>query len=184
MSKSIKIKVIGVGRNTISLIEQTEKIVKKEDYDQVWCVFDHDPKPDIPIQSQNFNNAIQKAKSLGYKVAYSNQAFEYWLILHFKDEQGTPMSRAHYYDEINKYINLSDDKYENNKKISKEMFIRLQEIDENTQKTRQNLAIQRAKRIMKYWEEIDIEHSNPAKEESSTTVYQLVEELLSYARTK
>ena len=78
---SVKINVIGLGANTISLVNETKKLVneyrrKKIKFDSVWCVFDLD---NFPVN--NFNNAITLAKSLGYKVAYSNESFELWSLL-------------------------------------------------------------------------------------------------------
>ena len=76
------IKAVGQGMNTVSLvykaisIREAEK-AKKHSYDQCWVVFDKDDYPD-----NDFNQAIQLAKSNGFRVAYSNQAFEYWFLLH------------------------------------------------------------------------------------------------------
>jgi hypothetical protein len=48
-----------------------EAINKKEPYHEVWCVFDKDS-----FLPQDFNGAIQLAKSNRIRVAYSNEAFE------------------------------------------------------------------------------------------------------------
>ncbi len=77
---SATIKAIDEGYNTTSLINRTIQIANKDSYDQVWCVFYKDDFSDT-----DFNNAIDIAKANNYGVAYSNQAFEYWLILHFDD---------------------------------------------------------------------------------------------------
>jgi hypothetical protein len=66
---------------------------KEKSYDQVWCVFDADPKPNNPNQAKNFNDADALAARKGFSVAYTNQAFEYWLILHFYYHQGGGMNR-------------------------------------------------------------------------------------------
>ena len=90
---SATIKPIGEGYNTISLVERAVQLLEERPYDQVWCVFDADPKPDNPKQAKNFNDAVTLAEREGFGVAYSNQAFEYWLILHFDDHQGGGMNR-------------------------------------------------------------------------------------------
>ncbi|MGN6417309.1 MAG: hypothetical protein ACTHMC_07450 [Pseudobacter sp.] len=54
--------------------------------------------------------------------------------------------------------------------ISKDLFEVLQGKDPKVSKSRQQLAIDRAKRIYSA-----LSHKNPAGEESSTTVYKLVE---------
>jgi hypothetical protein len=59
--------------------------------------------------------------------------------------------------------------------ISDEIFELLEGIDLGTDKIRRDLAIERAKRNYNLFD-----HSNYANEESSTTVFKLVEELIKY----
>ena len=68
----------GEGRCTVSLIEETSKIVSRSKtmYSQVWVVFDKDDFGD-------FDDAIELAEKRGYHVGWSNQSFEYWVFLHF-----------------------------------------------------------------------------------------------------
>ena len=72
------INIHGEGAGTGRLIEVTDQIVKdaKIIYQNIWVVFDKDDFKD-------FDKAIQDGISKGYKVAWSNQSFEYWLFLHF-----------------------------------------------------------------------------------------------------
>ena len=77
------IKAVGQGMNTISLVNKAisirdTDIKKKRIYDQCWVVFDKDDFP-----ASDFNQAIALAERNGFRVAYSNQAFEYWFLLHF-----------------------------------------------------------------------------------------------------
>ena len=102
---SATIKTVGQGYNTVSLVRQAIALKKKGEYTKVWCVFDADPKPNNTKQSQNFNNAIKMAKANKFGVAYSNQAFEYWLLLHFEDHQGGALHRDDYEGKINSNIN-------------------------------------------------------------------------------
>jgi len=167
----------GEGCNTISLVRRAIKLSKENKYDQVWCVFDADPKPDNPQQEQNFNDAIKLADKNGFGVGYSNQAFEYWLILHFDDHQGGAMNRNDYNSKINQLLKPFGIIYEgqNNKIITEELFELLDGIDLKTKKQRMLLAIARAEKNYN-----QLQHINPAKEESTTTVFKLVEELLKY----
>jgi len=83
--KNIKIEInkggYSGGYNTKSLVDftldfiETEKIDLRED--ECWVVFDKDDF------NRNFNNAINKAKKNGLHVAYSNESFELWFLLHF-----------------------------------------------------------------------------------------------------
>lgn len=55
---------------------------------QVWCVFDRDSEANnSEIQRQNisFDESIATALKKGFKVAWSNDAFELWILLHFED---------------------------------------------------------------------------------------------------
>ena len=86
------VKAVGQAMNTTSLVSKAISIrdadqKKKRTYDQCWVVFDKDDFP-----AKDFNDAIAMAEKNGFKVAYSNQAFEYWFLLHFKGRcTGTAM---------------------------------------------------------------------------------------------
>jgi len=174
---SATIKPIGEGYNTISLVKRAVKLSKEKSYDQVWCVFDADPKPDNPQQEKNFIDAINLANKKKFGIAYSNQAFEYWLILHLDDHQGGGMNRTLYNEKINKLLKPFGLSYdgEGSKIITEDFFEILDGFDNKTNKERKRLAIERAERNYNRFD-----HTNPANEESSTTVFQLVEELLKY----
>lgn len=178
------VRSVGEGYNTISLVERAKVLSKRRwwkkkgrQFDQVWCVFDADIDPEHPKQAQNFNEAILKAKEYGFNVAYSNQAFEYWLILHFEDHDGTPMHRNLYNNRINEHLEEFGTYYDGikRKQISEAFFAILDGIDPRTRQPRYRLAIERARKIYNHYD-----HKDPAKEESSTTVFRLVEELLRY----
>lgn len=94
-SSQVKDEIFGPGDNTVSLVEKTIKY--KEDaakygirFDQIWCVFDKDDNPDA-----NFEKAIALAKKHEIYVAYSNECFELWYLLHFHFNQ-TAMNRPEY----------------------------------------------------------------------------------------
>lgn len=169
---SAKVKSVGEGFNTISLVYRALELAQQGNYDKVWCVFDKDD-----FKDEDFNNAIQIAEANNFGVAYSNQAFEYWLILHFNDHQGGGMHRDSYNEKINNLLKLFQVNYNGNgsKIINDDFFELLDGIDSKTNRKRVDLAIVRAERN---FEQLD--HTNPAKEESSTTVFRLVRELLRY----
>lgn len=190
-----EIKAVGVGDNTFSLVEKAIRIrdeenekrirERKEPFDFVWCVFDADPKPDNPQQLTNFINAIHLAERNNMKVAYSNQAFEYWLILHFEDHQGGAMPRTDYHDKINSYLEPLNCYYDGKDKGSKiinanffdNMLSFVRTTREGKKITRQEEAISRAKRILGFHTD---NGTSPEKAESSTTVFELVEALRKY----
>jgi hypothetical protein len=75
------VKTIHVNQgDALSIVK--EAIIQKRfspEYDQYWLVFDKDEST-----NERFNSAIKQAEDKGFKIAYSNQAFEYWYLLHFK----------------------------------------------------------------------------------------------------
>ena len=87
-----EIRVEGDGKNTKTLVEQAIKIRNKAriDFTECWCVFDRDSFP-----ANNYNDAITNAENEGFCVAYTNEAFELWYLLHF-DYICTGVSRKQY----------------------------------------------------------------------------------------
>jgi hypothetical protein len=166
------IKPIGEGYNTVSLVNRAKQLSEERTYEQVWCVFDKDD-----FSNTDFNNAVQIAEANKFGVAYSNQAFEYWIILHFNDHQGGGMNRNDYDDKINELLKDFGITYDgkSSKIITDEIFELLEGIDTKINKVRRDLAIERAKKNYAFFD-----HTNYAEEESSTTVFKLVEELIKY----
>ena len=174
---TIRLKAVGTGFNTLSLVRRAEQIradeaAKAHHYDQVWCVFDRDDFP-----AQDFHEAVRLAEQLfgPGRVAYSNQAFEYWLLLHFLDHQGGAMHRRQYDARLNECLYPFGVRYDgqDSKLISNDFFDLLLAVDPKTNKPRIRQAIEQAERL---YEQYD--HNSPATEESSTTVFRLVKVIL------
>lgn len=71
------VEVIGTGKNTSSLVDEAIRLKEsREVRDHYWCVFDRDSFP-----ARSFNAALQKARSAGFEVAYSNEAFKFAKML-------------------------------------------------------------------------------------------------------
>lgn len=157
---SASVKALGKGKNTIKLVEEAV-IIRDEErrkghvFDQYWVVFDKDDFP-----SHDFNEAIRLAESNGFQVAYSNQAFEYWFLLHFNIYRG--------------YIHRND--YE--QMLCQQMKVKYSKKGSFTNKIYglllpyQSEAISRARKIL-----AEFGHTPPSQAVSSTTVFKLVEEL-------
>lgn len=94
--KLTSVQVEGTGKNTLSVVEEAIRL--REGYDEVWCVFDRDSFP-----AQNFNAAIEKASQAGLRVAYSNEAFEIWYLLHF-DFHTSALSRTLYAEKLSERL--------------------------------------------------------------------------------
>ena len=94
--------VYGAGLETIRVVEEAERLHEKEGpFDQVWCVFDRDSFP-----ADRFDNAISKVQSReheGFRVAYTNEAFELWYLLHF-EYQDAALHRSSYEDRLTRHL--------------------------------------------------------------------------------
>ena len=99
--KLSSVQVEGTGKNTLRVVEDAIRFSEGAAYEQVWCVFDRDSFP-----AQQFNAAIQKAKRAGFSVAYSNEAFELWYLLHF-DFHTAALSRRLYADKLSERLGRS-----------------------------------------------------------------------------
>ena len=66
------------------LVKAANKLAQQKEYTdyEVWCVFDFDVKYDNPKQKEDYEKAIKRAQENNFKVAFSNDAFELWFVLH------------------------------------------------------------------------------------------------------
>lgn len=152
-----KVVVIGDAGNPRAVVqkaidEQKKEKKKHQEFDQVWCVFDKDEIP-----AALFREALQLAKQHHIQVAYSNEAFELWYLLHF-NYYDTALSRSEYADRL---TNLLGTPYRKNDKAIYQQL-----------KAKQPQAIQNAERLLSQYTP-----PNPAEDNPSTTVHLLVQEL-------
>ena len=157
------VKAVGQAMNTMTLVSKAISIreadqKRKKVYDQCWVVFDKD---DFPVK--DFNQAIRFAEKNGFRVAYSNQAFEYWFLLHYNLYTGA-LHRSQYEDMLTKLTGMPYSKSEGYGAVMYNLLL-----------SRQQQAINNAETVL-----AEISHGNPAEEESSTTVQSLVIELNKY----
>ena len=164
--KKIEVTVRGEGKNSLSLVEKAIKMIdnlKKDDsFDQIWCVFDKDN-----CSKEQFNQAEGLAKQKNIKIAYSNEAFEIWFILHFQ-YLDIATSRSEYLtiltNQMQKYGLLNKkEKYAKNRE---DMYEKL--------KPYQTTAITNAAKLI---QDRDEAKKHPFDANPSTTVHELVQEL-------
>jgi len=120
-------------------------------------VFDRDSFP-----ARNFNAALELARQHSIKVAYSNESFELWYVLHFEYLN----SGIHRADYVSKLHRLLGHRYEKNSDMIYEEL-----------EGRQQDAIRNATRLLSLYSPRNPEHDNP-----STTVHELVAELNRFVR--
>ncbi|QLG10998.1 RloB domain-containing protein [Deinococcus sp. D7000] len=154
---AIGVEICGTGCNTLSLINQAIKIKASSSttFDQVWCVFDRDDFP-----RDNFTNAIFKAESNGLRLAWSNQCFELWYLLHFRYTTGF-LDRDSIYRELGTLLGGTYNK--NQQGIYKLLY------------ARQNTAIENSKKLEIYQKE---NGGLPSDSNPWTKVHELIEELI------
>lgn len=66
----------------------------KKEVDETWIVFDKDDLDLKPSTAGRFNEAFTIAQTENFSVAYSNESFELWLLLHVRNISGNqPIGR-------------------------------------------------------------------------------------------
>ena len=164
--KKIEVMVKGEGKNSLSLVEKAIKIIdnlnKDDSFDQIWCVFDKDN-----CSKEQFNQAEGLAKQKNIKIAYSNEAFEIWFILHFQ-YLDIATSRSEYLTILTKQMQKYGllNKKEKYKKNREDMYEKL--------KPYQTTAITNAAKLI---QDRDEAKKHPFDANPSTTVHELVQEL-------
>jgi hypothetical protein len=148
----------GAGMHT-SVVQRAIDIVEEFEgvHDQVWCVFDRDKNGH---NSQSFIAALELAEAHGISVAYSNDAFEIWYLLHFNYHD----TAIHRHDYVTKLRALITGGYQKN---DPKMFEKLED--------KMEVAIRNAKNLLAQYEP-----TSPERDDPSTTVHLLVEQLQRY----
>jgi len=62
--------------------KQNSANINEKDHDQVWCIFDIDDF--YKNDNDGFLKAIKYARENNVKIAYANECFELWVLLHFQ----------------------------------------------------------------------------------------------------
>jgi hypothetical protein len=155
--KTADVVVDGAGANTVSVIKRAIKLKKEakdigRSYDQVWCVFDKDTFPIKHVRA-----AFRLAAKNDIQVAYSNESFELWYLLHYI-YLTSHILRTDYITKLSEHMKMP---YVKN---SRNMYTQLlpKQVD----------AIRNAKKLINIHGDTQPEDKAP-----STTVFVLVEEL-------
>ncbi len=166
----------GKGSKT-ALVNYAIKIKNEPEYAgrEVWCVYDFDVKPDeAKTQRQDFNRSILKAVQNGMNVAWSNDAFELWFVMHYQKVDAA-LSR-------DKLFSILKDKWMldsfHNEAKSDSFCKGHYERHGGSESASQALAIRRAKELHEEYNN----QQNYADQTPCTTVYLLVEELNKYLK--
>ncbi|GAB3427929.1 RloB family protein [Niabella aquatica] len=142
---------------------------------EIWCVYDFDIKADeAATQREDFNQSIVKANQYGLRVAWSNDAFELWFLLHYQ-KIDTALNRNNIYEILKEKWGLTSFR----KQSKQAGFCKtIYELLGGHDSKEQRLAVRRAKELHEsYQSRSDFYLHCPC-----TTVYQLVEELNKYVK--
>ena len=157
----------------------------------VWCVFDRDfnGNPGILDKAEiSFDESPHTAKRNNIKVAWSNDSFELWILLHYEDvDPKEPLLRSKYYERLTEILK-ADTKISNDFRVPivKGTFNYYDDIKSLTpfknhilsilkDETRRTAAIKRAERL----ENHHTTHTDKPHEMCPCTmVHHLVKELL------
>ncbi len=90
--------VVGSGSNTISVVKRALQLMSKEKYAEAWCVFDRDSFP-----KANIKKALALATQNNIKVAFSNESFELWYVLHY-EYLDTKITRRDYCSKLTRIL--------------------------------------------------------------------------------
>jgi len=147
--------------NPLAVVEAA--ITRKDDYDEVWAVFDKDDFVD-------FEKAIALAESSGINCAFSNEAIEYWFLLHIENKTGA-ISRNVLKKELERKLDIEYDK-------SEESVRRIcRKIDSKIVVAEERARIGHERHIIH-------SGSNPSDWRSCTTVYALTRRLREWGYAK
>lgn len=154
----IDIRVHGCGDHTLSLVEgvverKNEEVDNNGFETEWWVVFDKD-------DHDHFNESIELAQKNNINVAYSNECFELWFILHF-EYLNTAIGRKSYPKKLTKLLGR---KYEKN---DSDIYGIIKDME--------SVAIRYAKKLENFHNDTDIQSKE--KRDPSTLVFKLVERL-------
>lgn len=169
---------------------------EKKEFDEgihIWCVFDRDfnGNPDeLNLEEISFDESPHTAKRNNIKVAWSNDCFELWVLLHYEDvDEKEPLLRNENYERLTEIL-------KEDKKISSDLHVNIEQGTFNyvnnfkkkkrfinyilptlKDPTRRTAAIERAEKLEKYHatRNVALHEMCPC-----TMVHHLVKELLQY----
>jgi len=164
----------GLGSSKTALVKQILQVLESEanaKQKEVWVVFDFDIHPEqVAKQKEDYNNAIALAEKNGLKVAYSNDSFELWLLLHYQPLD-THWTRHNYYQKLSELWNCNYEKEGKKVEFCRSIYRRLIE----DKAANQEEAIAHAKKLYEAHKD-----KNPADKNPCTLIHQLVQELNKY----
>ena len=147
------------------VLEWKTKELHKEDKDHVWCIFDID---DFYNNSKHdLLEAVKNAEKNGIKIAYANECFELWILLHFKNLNSSVQRGKNIEREIREAFKINKlGSFTKNQKVFQILL------------PFQSKAIKNAKKLLPCnYNDIDWDKMLSVKGNPSTNIHLLVEEI-------
>lgn len=173
--ETLFLKPIGTGRNSLGVVQQAieERSKLKTTVDQTWAVFDKDDLDKSEGNINRFNEAFTLGEQNDVKIAYSNECFELWLLLHFEDiNKEAAIPRTEIYNRLENAIKKYEPEFSyehGNNNI----------VDLTSKYGDEDAAIKRAEELFNYHKQ---EKHQPIESNPNTLVYNLVRELDSWLK--
>lgn len=161
------VKIVFNNADPLGLVQLAQRYIAGAN--QVWCVFDID----YTFKEKRLIPALKQAEENGIKIAYSNVAFEVWLISHF-EKCKTTLKLEDYGRELDKFLKKSGSHIvysKANEKLLKDYFI------PNYRKAMENSKIIHQNYVKEHNKNLHQQRQPIWKWTSSNTVYKLVEAL-------
>jgi hypothetical protein len=169
-----QVESFGLGQSKTKLVESVIELLTSDESlkeKEVWVVFDMDINHEhANQQKEDYNRAIELAHKNNINVAYSNDTFELWFVLHYQYID-TPWNRGQFFERLSELWGCNYSKDGKAKAFCESIYQMLLE-DEHAN---QEKAIYRAKKIHDEQAHLVFSDRNPC-----TTVFQLVQELNQY----
>lgn len=169
-NKKINVKIIGVGKNTKSVVESVDSFFNYSDqlvsntkipYGKVFTVFDKDSFSD-----NHFNEAIRISEKRGFIPLWSNECFELWFILHYEFFQSN-VSRNEYFKKLTSLLGYDYEKNNNHF----DLLGKLSKLE---------IAIRNSRKL---YDKYDKKES-PSRKSPCTTIFKLFDEIEIYLNKK
>lgn len=125
--ETLYLRPVGAGLDPLGVVERAraERDALAEEFrrtvDETWVVFDKDDADQVPGKTARFHEALEQAATESFRLAFSNEVFELWLLLHLTDvSPAAPLPRADIYaqleQELRKHAAFSSFQYAHGKK--------------------------------------------------------------------
>lgn len=103
---TVFVRPVDAGRDPLGVAEQAvverrslQREANNREVDEVWLAFDKDDADLEAGKTVRFEQALQLAASENMQLAFSNEVFELWFLLHFNEVNATaPLPRQTLYD--------------------------------------------------------------------------------------